>query len=141
MKFWDSSALVPLLVEQETTRRMAALYRRDSEVMAWWTTRIDCDSAVARLEREGTLTPRDAGRALRRLDVLSRSWQEVQPQDVVRDNARRLLRTHDLRAADALQLSAALIASEGRPASLTLVCLDERLALAAEREGFPVTRG
>ena len=120
---------------------MTALYRRDADVMAWWTTRIECDSAVARLERDGTLTPRDTGRALKRLDVLSKSWQEVQPQEIVWDNARRLLRTHDLRAADALQLSAALIGSEGRPASLTFVCLDERLALAAEREGFQVMRG
>jgi len=56
----------------------------------------------------------------------------------LRDAARRLLRVHDLRAADALQLAAALAAAEGRPMTLTLLCLDDRLGAAAEREGFPV---
>jgi hypothetical protein len=45
-----------------------------------------------------------------------------------------------MRAGDALQLAAAIAASEGHPATLAMVTLDERLALAAEREGFPVVR-
>jgi hypothetical protein len=48
------------------------------------------------------------------------------------------LRVHDLRVADALQLAAALAAAEARPATLAVVCLDDRLGAAAEREGFPV---
>lgn len=99
---------------------------------------MECDSAVARLEREGRLRPRGAQAALRRLDLLCADWQEVQPLDALRETARRLLRVHDLRAADALQLAAALAASEQRPATLPFVCLDERLARAAELEGFPV---
>lgn len=138
MRFWDSSALVPLLVEQATTRRMTALYRQDPAVIAWWGTPVECDSAIARLERGGHLPPRGVREALGRLDLLARSWQEIQPQDVLREQARRLLRAHDLRAADALQLSAAIVAAEGRPASLVLVCLDARLGVAAEREGFPL---
>ncbi|MEO8714683.1 MAG: hypothetical protein ABI369_06695 [Acetobacteraceae bacterium] len=43
---------------------------------------------------------------------------------------------HPLRAADALQLSAAFIAAERRPASLQVVTLDERLADAMRKEGF-----
>ncbi|MBI4612813.1 MAG: hypothetical protein HY720_04310 [Planctomycetes bacterium] len=50
----------------------------------------------------------------------------------------RLVRTHRLRTGDALQLAAAHVGSAQRPATLELVCLDARLALAAEREGFPV---
>lgn len=73
-----------------------------------------------------------------RLDRFAATWQEVQPTEPLRDNARRLLRVHDLRAADALQLAAGVAAAEGRPATLAFVCLDDRLAGAAEREGFPV---
>jgi hypothetical protein len=54
------------------------------------------------------------------------------------DVALRLLRNHPLRAADALQLAAALIASEETPQTLEFICLDDRLALAARREGFTV---
>lgn len=136
MRFWDSSALVPLLVEQAATRKMRALYRADAEIVAWWGARVECDSAILRLEREGKLRVRAATGALGRLDALAGSWMEIQPVDTIRDQARRLLRTHTLRAADSMQLAAAWLAAEHVPASLGFVCLDERLSLAAEREGF-----
>ena len=93
-------------------------------------------SALARLEREGALTDSAMTGALERLDLLAESWNEIQPVAAVRSAARRLLRVHALRAADALQLAAAVVAAEGQPASLAIVTLDERLAAAARREGF-----
>ena len=104
----------------------------------WWGTEIECVSAVARLEREGALADAAMIAALGRLDSLAEAWNEVQPVAAVRRTARRLLRVHPLRAADALQLAAAVVAAEGVPASLDLVTLDEPLAAAARREGFVV---
>ena len=118
---------------------MRALYRADAGVLAWWGTRVECESAIARLERESTLRPRSAAAARARLGRFAATWQEVQPLESLRKDALRFLRVHDLRAADALQLAAGVAAAEGRPASLVFVCLDERLAAAAEREGFPLT--
>ena len=123
---------------QSASERLAGLYSTDASIIAWWATRVECDSAIARLERQGELTPEAASAAMRRLDLLSRRWHEIQPQDVLRETARRLLRVHNLRAADALQLAAALQAAEQRPSSLDFVCLDDRLRLAAQREGFPL---
>ena len=136
MKFWDASALVPLLVEEETTAPLTELYASDSEVITWWGTSVECASALARLERENTLSPESAAAAFQRLNVLASSWHLVEATEPVRLAATRLLRTHDLRAADSLQLAAALVASEDRPASLEFVCRDQRLARAADREGF-----
>lgn len=99
-----------------------------------------CVSALARLEREGNLSSPSMVVGLRRLEALARAWQEVQPVTAVRQTAIRLLRVHPLRAADALQLGAAIVAAEDHPATLPFVTLDERLAQAAEREGFPVVR-
>lgn len=76
--------------------------------------------------------------ALDRLDALKGSWHEVQPLETVRRFARRLLRVHELRAADSLQLAAALAAAEGRSDVLEFVSLDDRLLEAARREGFRV---
>ena len=59
-----------------------------------------------------------------------------EPTEMVRESAMRFLRVHPLPAADALQLAAAFIAAERRPASLQLVTLDERVAVAARKEGF-----
>jgi predicted nucleic acid-binding protein len=141
VRFWDASALVTLLVRQNASLRMRAHYRSDPVVAAWWGSRVECEAAISGLEREGRLERRPALAARRRLDRFAATWHEVQPVDPARASARRLLRVHDLRSADALQLAAALIACEGRPASLAFVCLDDRLAAAAEREGFPVLAG
>jgi len=104
----------------------------------WWTTEVECASALARLERRNDLTAGGARTAFRRLEAMTSTWNEVQPLEPVRDTARRLLRTHDLRSADALQLAAALIASENQASSLEFLSLDTRLVRAAEREGLAV---
>jgi predicted nucleic acid-binding protein len=104
----------------------------------WWGTPVECVSAVSRREREGALSLGEATTALEMLRALSESWQEVLPSDAVRSIAQRLLRVHPLRAADSLQLAAAVVASEGNAARLPFVCLDERLSEAAIREGFPI---
>ncbi len=139
MRFWDSSAVVPLLAEEETTAAALARLREDPQVAVWWGTPVECASAIARLERDGA-APERVAEAFARLDDLARAWTEVEPQDEVRDVARRLLRVHPLRAADALQLAAAYVIAERRPATLEVVTLDDRLRLAAMKEGF-VTLG
>jgi predicted nucleic acid-binding protein len=136
LRFWDSSALLPLLAEEPKTAAARALYLEDAEVAVWWATPGECASAIARLERDGALPAAGAAESFRRLDALWRSWIEVEPGDEVRETARRLLRAHPLRAADALQLAAAFIAAERRPPTLALVTLDERLRAAAAKEGF-----
>ena len=68
----------------------------------------------------------------------SSTWHEIAPSGQVREIAGRMLRVHALKAADALQLAAALIACEMQTESHTLVTGDERLARAARLEGFEV---
>ena len=136
MRYWDSSAIIPLTVTEASTDAVRAIAEQDPVMCVWWATELECVSALARLEREGALNETTATVALERLDLLAESWNEVQPVATVRSAARRLLRVHPLRAADALQLAAAVLAAEGQPASLGIVTLDERLAAAARREGF-----
>ena len=135
MKFWDSSAIVPLLVEEEATAAMLKHVREDRDLIVWWSTPVECASAIARLERDGARATQ-VGEAFARLDELGSSWTEVEPHRDVREVARRLLRVHQLRAADALQIAAAYLAAEGRPSTLEIVTLDERLSHAAAKEGF-----
>lgn len=136
MRFWDSSAIIPLLVAEPARERLLDALDQDPILIVWWGTPVECTSALARREREGSLTVSEATTALERLRALSNAWQEVLPSDPVRSAAQRLLRVHPLRAADALQLAAALLAAEREPATLEFVSLDERLNAAAQREGF-----
>jgi uncharacterized protein len=138
VRFWDSSAIVPLLVAEPTTEAAQREHRDDPELMVWWASVVECASAIARLEREGRLAATEVGISLDRLDALAREWREVQPTEPVRRVATRLLRTHLIRAADALHLAAARVASEDDPTRLDIVTLDDRLADAARREGFRV---
>jgi predicted nucleic acid-binding protein len=101
----------------------------------------ECASAVARREREGGLRVAEASAALERLRDFADGWQEILPGDAIRTVAQRLLRVHPLRAADSLQLAAAVVAAEQERATLEFVSLDERLREAASREGFPVLGG
>jgi len=138
MKFWDTSALLPLLVEEPRTEAMQALLRDDPAAAVWWLTPVECWSALARLEREQRLTEQQVAQSARLLDEAARRWTEVPPIERVRDQASRLLRVHPLRAADALQLAAALVLSDFEPRTLPLVTLDGHLSTAARREGFVV---
>lgn len=136
MKFWDASALVPLLVAEATSRAVQALAGRDPEMLVWWGSPLECVSALARLERAAALDGAAIELALDRLRRLADAWHEIEPGELVRETAARFLRVHPLRAADALQLAAAFVAAEHRPATLQIVTLDDCLAKAARKEGF-----
>ena len=138
MRFWDASAIVPLLVAEETTSRMRALASQDPDMLVWWGSHVECTSALARLRRSDMLDARTFAIASDRLKRFGETWHEVEPSEMVRETAMRFLRVHPLRAADSLQLAAAFVAAEHRPGSLEFVSLDERLAEAAEKEGFPI---
>ena len=137
MRFWDTSALVPRLLEQEAPKEVEEFLAQDPDMAVWWGTSIECRSAAARLRREERLTVGEEDRVLELLDVLQSSWLEILPTEEVRNTAQRLLRVHALRAADALQLAAATVWA-GSSDRAELVTYDERLALSARLEGFRV---
>lgn len=138
MRFWDASALVPLVIGETTSEALEALASKDSALLVWWASEVECASAIARLSREGALDEAGANKAFGRLRELADVWHEVDANDAVREAAVRFLRVHALRAADALQLAAAFVAAKGRPSSLEIVTLDDRLSSAARKEGFAV---
>ena len=139
MRFWDASAIVPLLMTEAATKALQGRAGTDPAMLVWWATEVECASAIARLERDGALDAAAVNEAFDRLRRLGEGWHEVEPSDAVRETAVRFLRVHPLGAADALQLAAAFVAAERRPSSLEIVTLDERLAAAARKEGFVLT--
>ncbi len=106
--------------------------------MLWWGTSIECLSALARSLREGRITAaaHEAGQKV--VTALQDGAFEIQAGEAVRARAGRILGKYPLRAADALQLAAALTWCLERPSGAELVCLDHRLRQAAQREGFVV---
>jgi hypothetical protein len=138
VRYWDASALVPLLVAEQATDRVRHWIDEDPTVVTWIWTRVELTGAIERRARHGEISLAQRRALLARIDDLAQRWDEVVDVLAVRSRALALLARHDLRAADAAQLGAALLSAEDDPASLPFVCFDERLAAAAEREGFRV---
>ena len=140
MKFWDSSVIIPLLVEEDMSSAYLALLKEDENGMiAWWGSPVECVSALSRKEREGALSEEEVATAITRLNQLQAAWTEVEPSEDVRRTARRLLRVHDLRAADALQLAAAkIVAGDDEDEMPAFLTEDDRLRKAAAKEGFRI---
>jgi uncharacterized protein len=138
MRFWDSSAIVPLVVTETTSAQAESWLAQDDELVVWTLTSVELVSAMRRRVREGTLGEQEAIEGENLLLELLDAAHEITAVEPAKAIARRLLRTHLLRAADALQLAAALLWTEGRPDGAVLHTLDQRLATAASREGFRV---
>jgi predicted nucleic acid-binding protein len=73
-----------------------------------------------------------------RLSTVLSSSKEILPSANVREVAFQQLERFPLRAADALQLAAALVWCGERPRGRWFVCADRRLAAAATGAGFDV---
>jgi predicted nucleic acid-binding protein len=136
VRFWDSSAVVPLCVAEPHSANARSLLEGDPAVAVWWATRTECLSALTRRMREGGLAPAGFRAARRVLAALAETWVELLPSEAVRATAERLLAVHALGAADAFQLGAALAWCGGQPSRHEIVTLDIRLRDAASREGF-----
>ncbi|MCL4543143.1 MAG: type II toxin-antitoxin system VapC family toxin [Chloroflexi bacterium] len=138
MRFWDTSGFVPLCAQEAGTPAVHALYQEDPDIVVWWGARIECISALKRLVRMGQLDAVGEAALHSCFDDLWKTAAQVAPAEQVRIRAEQLLAAHPLRAADALQLGAALVWARDQPASHAFVCLDERLRDAARQEGFTV---
>jgi predicted nucleic acid-binding protein len=135
--FWDSSALVPLCIQESTSRQVRSHLRKFAPIV-WWGSPVEVYSAVARLHLSGAVNEMEKQGALKRLALLRRGWREILPDDALRELAGRLLDLYPFRASDSLQLAAALTWCQQRPAQRRFISGDPRLCEAAEAAGFAV---
>jgi predicted nucleic acid-binding protein len=136
--FWDASAVVPLCCLQPQTRAARQARRLFPQLVTWWATSVECISALRRLERLRELTARETQAGIQELDRLRQRWTEVAPLEEVKSLAEQLLGAHPLRAAEALQLAAALIWCNRHPRGKGFISGDDKLLEAAEKEGFNI---
>lgn len=136
--FWDTSAIVPLCCFQTQSSQARQVLRTYGKQIVWWGTAVEVVSSVQRLVRDGELTLSESHQVLFRFDYLRQRWNEIQPTEEVRELAERLLGRHKLRAADALQLAAALVWCNNRTRGRYFIGGDGNLLIAAVAEGFSI---
>ena len=132
--FWDASAVVPLCIDQPGAKEATDLLAAGSPVV-WWATVVEATSGIVRSRQAD---PKILAAGLQRLRNLREEWREIEPSERIREIALDNLRRFDLRAADAMQLAAALVWAEERPAGRRFICNDRKLSDAARSLGFDV---
>ncbi len=138
MIFWDSSAIVPLLVNEPKTEETHTFLQNDRTMMVWCLTYLEATSALNRRLRSDDIHFGHFRAGEERLKRLALSWDQILFSDKLSKLAARILRTHPLRCADSLQLAAALVAGGNDPSQINFLSYDERLSEAAVREGLSV---
>ncbi len=133
--FWDASALVPLCINQSITPSVASLYKSYRAVI-WWATPVEIASALARLVRTREISSSEWAKARQVAVALADEWSVIQPSEALRDHATRLVERYDLKAADAMQLAAALEWCDKVPRGEVFLTADQKLREAAVLSGF-----
>jgi uncharacterized protein len=137
LAFWDASALVSLCVRDQSSPRAKKLWR-DADAVVWWATGVEGRGALVRLQRQGMLSDSAFRVSCECFSTLLFSAKEILPSANVREIAFQQLERFPLRAADTLQLAAALVWCGERPRGRWFVCADRRLSAAAGAAGFEV---
>ena len=138
MSFWDSSALVPLCTSEARSILAGRLWKQFSEKFVWWETSVEICSALARLERENKISAQKRSKAEQRLEILEKVWTEIQPEPRIKELARTFPSTYGLKAADSLQLAAALVWCNEIPKNKDFISGDAKLLKVAEDVGFTI---
>ena len=138
MRFWDSSAIVPLVVSEPESEYCLKALNADQEMLVWCLSYLEVLSALSRRLREDVIDNSTFQEAKRRAKVILERAYEIKAIEKVRSRAARLLEVHPLRAADACQLAASMVATQEDPDRVFMMCFDRRLESAARKEGFHV---
>jgi hypothetical protein len=111
------------------------LYKNYPAVI-WWATPVEIASALARLLRTREISSSDCAKARQVAAALTEEWSVIQPSNALRSDAVELIERYDLKAADAMQLAAALNWCEDSPRGEIFLTADRRLREAAVLCGF-----
>jgi predicted nucleic acid-binding protein len=138
MRFWDTSAIIPLVDDQDYSSIIRTLLQEDNHIAVWWGTKIECYSALSRLWRDTILNEESFLISYNLLEILHQHWTEILPGNDLRNQSIRAISIHGLKTLDSLQLAAALLWADNKPTQKSFLSLDKQLRNAALKEGFTV---
>ena len=137
--YCDTSALVKCYCREEGSHAVLELRRQAEATAISVVGHSELHSAINRKRRDGDLSVRDAERILRDFDGDWESLVRVEITPDLNKIAARLLKTHALRAFDALHLASALLLRTRMPQTdVSFSCFDDKQRLAAARERLSI---
>jgi uncharacterized protein len=135
--YFDTSALVPLMIDEESTGLCTRLWDESSRVVSVRLLYPEARAALAKAQRMGHLTSDQLVKAVAELDSIVAQIDHVELTAELAATAGGLAQDHGLRGYDAVHLAAALAVADD---DLVLVTGDAELATAATSEGLSVAR-
>ncbi len=133
--YFDTSAVVPLLIAEPGSRRAASLWETADRVVSVRLVYPETRAALAQAQRLGRVGTRDLRDAVTELDSLFEEIDLVEVDAPLARLAGELAEIHRLRGYDAVHLAAA---DRIRDPSVVVVAGDSALLDAATAEGMAV---
>ena len=133
--YFDTSAVVPLIINEPSTERCNRLWNESSRVVSVRLLYPEARAALAKAERMGRITPAQLVSAVDELDSIMAEVDHIEVTAQLATAAGHLAQEHGLRGYDAVHLAAANAVADG---DLVLVTGDADLAAAAVALGIPV---
>ncbi len=133
---FDTSALIPLIVEEPSTPVCQRLWNEASRVASVRLLYAEASAALARAHRMARLTTTQLDAAIAALEDIVVELDHVEITDQLVRTAGALVRTHGLRGDDAVHLGAGLTVSDD---DVVFVTGDSNLAAAAHVLGIAVS--
>jgi uncharacterized protein len=133
--YFDSSAIVPLVIEEVGTATAGTLWDRAERVVSIRLARVEARAALAHAGRLGRINARQHTAAKRELEMILAQVDVVEIDDDLVDRAAEHAEHHALRAYDAVHLAAATRVFD---ADLVVVAGDRALLDAAEELGMTI---
>jgi uncharacterized protein len=134
--YFDTSAIVPLVVHEATTEVCNRLWNESTRVVSVRLIYPEARAALARAGRMGRLTRSQLNAAVVELDSLIEEVDVIELSPDIARLAGHLAQKHGLRGYDAVHLAAALAVADD---DLVLVTGDLDLAAAAQTAGIAVS--
>lgn len=131
--YFDTSAVVPLLVAEASSARAATLWDGADRAVSIRLIYPEGRAALAQAQRLGRLTVRQLRAAVREFEARYQELDLVALDDVLARRAGHLAELHGLRGYDAVHLAAA---DRVRDPDLVVVAGDRALLTAAAAEGI-----
>jgi len=133
--YFDTSAVVPMIVSEPATERCVRLWNESSRIVSVRLLYPEARAAFARANRMGRITPKQLASAVTDLDSIIAEVDHVEITADLSRAAGDLAQSHGLRGHDAVHLAAAHAVADS---DLVLVTGDSDLAAAASVLGISV---
>ncbi len=135
--YFDTSALIPLLIEEPGTERSGRVWDAAEHVTSVRLIYAEARAALAQAARLAWMPADDLGIAIEGLDGLYDQLDLLEVDDLLVRRAGEFAQLHALRGYDAVHLAAAERVQHG---TMVLVAGDRNLCAAAEGIGMAVAR-